>query len=173
MYSSFARRLNDVTDSNALGNLIKEFRQNLHNKLPSFEEFQVNFRALEYKSSFAKSRNIIRYTLSKIDEFKNKDGAKVDYKASNIEHILPQSPKVKLAKHEEYVGSVENLILINPVVNSALANKDFVGKKAVLLKCGMYIDDVIKNATDWNEAEINERTDWLANVAYYQVFKVR
>jgi len=64
------------------------------------------------------------------------------------------------------------LILIDEKTNNTLGNKPFNGKKTVLQKASIHIDDVLKNAVDWTTAEIEQRTINLAKAAYNNVFKI-
>ena len=110
--------------------------------------------------------------MAKIDAHYNKSGVSINYDAMTLEHILPQNPPNKAKDHDEYYGKIGNLLLIDEKTNNDLGNKPFSGKKTVLQKASIYVDDVLKNATDWTTSEIEQRTINFAKVAYNTVFKI-
>lgn len=172
MYSTYARRLTVSNDDNSRLATIRELRQKMREKLPTYDEFQASFKTIRFSRDYTKQKRIIQYTLSKIDKLNNKSGTSIDYDLMTIEHILPQSPKGKAIANIESVGSIGNLILLSETANGSLGNKDFVSKKTVITASNVFVDEILFEAKKWDEDEIRHRTEYLSNAAYYKVFKV-
>lgn len=172
MYSQYARKLSEAKDDSQKLNVIRELRQKMRDRIPTYDEFLAAFKTLEFTNGYTKQKKIIQYTLAKIDEHYNKSGVAINYDAMTLEHILAQNPPNKAKDHDDYYGKIGNLILIDEKTNNNLGNKPFSGKKTVLQKASIHIDDVIKNAGDWTTAEIEQRTINLAKAAYNNVFKI-
>ena len=144
----------------------------MRERIPTYEEFLAAFKTLEFTNGYTKQKKIIQYTLTKIDEHYNKSGIAINYDIMTLEHILSQNPPSKSSNHEDFFGTIGNLLLIDEKTNNALGNKPFSAKKVVLQKSSIYIDDVIKSASDWTSTEIGKRTTNFAKVAYNTVFKI-
>lgn len=172
MYSQYARKLSEAKDDAQKLGVIRELRQKMRDRIPTYDEFLAAFKTLEFTNGYTKQKKIIQYTLSKIDEYYNKSGVVINYDAMTLEHILAQNPSNKVKDHDEYYGKIGNLILIDEKTNNNLGNKPFSGKKTILQKASIHIDDVIKNASDWTTAEIEQRTINIAKAAYNNVFKI-
>ena len=172
MYSQYARKLSEAKDDAQKLNVIRELRQKMRDRIPTYDEFLAAFKTLEFTNGYTKQKKIIQYTMAKIDEHYNKSGVAINYDAMTLEHILAQNPPNKAKNHDDYYGKIGNLILIDEKTNNNLGNKPFSAKKTVLQKASIHIDDVLKNAADWTTAEIEQRTINLAKVAYNNVFKI-
>ena len=172
MYSHYARKLSEAKDDNQRLNVIRDLRQKMRERIPTYDEFLAAFKTLVFTNGYTKQKKIIQYALAKIDEYYNKNGVSINYDAMTLEHILPQNPTNKIKNHDDFYGTIGNLILIDEKTNTVLANKPFAAKKIVLQKSSIYIDNIIKNAKDWTDAEIEKRTINLASIAYNTVFKI-
>ncbi|MFV8479523.1 GmrSD restriction endonuclease domain-containing protein [Mycoplasma sp. T193] len=160
-------------DLNNFSKSINEFFFSLKNKdrFPNDVEFMhclATFNA--YKSKH------IKYILKSLEEFNNKN--LININSATIEHIMPQGvlndewqqmlgPDCDLVQ-EINVHKIGNLTLTN--YNSEMSNNDFLTKlaqdggiKLTPYKLNQYF---IKNdIIEWNEAEINKRSEFLANEA--------
>jgi len=172
MYSQFARKLSDARDDTTRLTVIRDLKQKMKERIPTYEEFLAAFKTLEFTNGYTKQKRIIQYTLSKIDRYSNKSGVEVNYEVMTLEHLLPQNPTHKLADHDDFYGTIGNLLMIDEKTNNALSNKTWAAKKNILEKTSIHIDEVIKKATDWTPKEIEKRTISLAKVAYNFVFKI-
>jgi uncharacterized protein with ParB-like and HNH nuclease domain len=172
MYSTYGRKLSAASDDNLRSQIIKELKQKMREKLPTYDEFLASFRNIKFVKDFTKQKRIIQYTLSKIDKHYNDSGTTIDYETMTLEHILPQNPKVKGHVNSEHVGLLGNLILISEATNNAMANDDFAIKKKILLSSNIFIDQIISSSTEWTDREIDQRTELLAKNAYNTVFKI-
>jgi len=172
MYSTYGRKLADAQDDADRIAVIRELKQKMREKLPTYDEFLASFKTIRFANDFTKQKKIIQYTLAKIDKFKNSNGISIDYDTMTIEHILPQNPKNKSVNHDLYYGVIGNLILIDESLNNKLANKDFLMKVASLKAANIFIDASLNAAIKWDSAEIENRTEQLAELAYNEVFKI-
>lgn len=172
MYSQFARKLSEAKDDNTRIAIIKDLRQKMKERIPTYEEFLAAFKTIEFTNGYTKQKRIIQYTLSKIDKHFNKSGIEINYDVMTLEHLLPQNPQHKLSDHDAFYGTIGNLLIIDKKTNNSLGNKPFNAKKIVLEKTSIHIDDVIKKAVEWTPNEIEKRTTTLAKIAYNVVFKI-
>jgi uncharacterized protein with ParB-like and HNH nuclease domain len=172
MYSTYGRKLAACNSDQDQLTVIRELQLKMREKLPTYDEFLANFKSLKYTNKFTKNKKTIQYTLKQIDKHFNSNGVPIDYDLMTIEHILAQNPKMKATNHDLFVGSIGNLVYIDSKTNGDLENKDFLAKKPILLKASIFIDDVLKDATEWTESEISNRTEKLAEFAYNRVFKI-
>lgn len=174
MYSSSARKLVAASDDSSRLAVIRELRQKMREKLPTFDEFYANFKIFKFTNGFTKQKKTIFYILSKFDGFYNRNAASIHYDLMTIEHILPQNPtsSMKLPNQDEYVGLIGNLILVSEEMNNNLGTKSFPEKQFTLQSSSVYVDEKIVNATNWTESEIEARTLFIAQKAYNEVFKI-
>ena len=172
MYSNAARELYNAKDTNERVKAIRDLKQSMRSKLPTLEEFVINFSNLKFTNEFTKHKKIIQYTLSKYDNYFNANGSTVHYERMTIEHFLSQNPPKKLLNHDETVGMIGNLILVDESTNVKLDNKDFAAKKKIISQTNLYIDKLIKDAAKWGPNEISKRTEYFAKLAYTKVFKI-
>lgn len=172
MYSNSARRLSEAKDDVTRLNVIRDLKQKMKEKIPTFDEFLASFKTLGFTNGYTKQKRIIQYTLTKIYKFYHKSGVPINYELMTLEHLLPQNPPTKSSKHSDYVGKIGNLILIDEATNNILGNKSFQVKKNILIERNVYLDDLVKTATDWTEHDIEKRTNLLADIAFRTVFKI-
>lgn len=170
MYSNYGRKLSIATDDASRLAVIRECRQKMKEKIPTFDEFLAAFKTLKFTNGYTKQKKIIQYTLSKFDSFYNKNGVSINYDLMTLEHILSQNPSVKAANHDNYVGQIGNLILVDELTNNALGRKSFIDKKTILTSANIHIDNSISIATDWTNIEIEARTTDIATKAFNAVF---
>ena len=58
-------------------------------------------------------------------------------------------------------------------LNNELGNKNFLDKKRILEAKNVVLDEKVKAATSWGKQHIEERTKWLADKAYEEVWKIK
>jgi len=173
MYSQFGRKLNEAKEDEDKLRVIRQLRQKMSEKIPTFEEFVASFKTLEFTNGYTKKKNIIHYTLSKIDSYYSKNkGLEINYNLMTIEHLLPQSTTAKKDVDSSSVGKIGNLILVDSKTNSKLDSKPFAAKKVILQKSNIFLDNEISVSKIWTAKEIEERTLKLATIAYNNVFKI-
>jgi hypothetical protein len=172
MYSNYGRKLSLATDDASRLAVIRECRQKMREKIPTFDEFLAAFKTLKFTNGYTKQKKIIQYTLAKFDGFYNKNGVSINYDLMTLEHILAQNPSVKAINHDNYVGQIGNLVLVDEQTNNSLGRKSFLEKKVILTSTTIHIDNSISNSTDWTSAEIEARTTDIATKAFNTVFTI-
>ena len=172
MYSNYGRKLSIATDDASKLAVIRECRQKMREKIPTFDEFLAAFKTLKFTNGYTKQKKIIQYTLAKFDGFYNKNGVSINYDLMTLEHILSQNPSVKAVNHDNFVGQVGNIILVDEQTNNALGRKSFTEKKTILTNANIHIDNIISSARDWTSAEIEARTTDIATKAFNTVFTI-
>jgi hypothetical protein len=170
MYASSARQLLEAVTNDGKAVVIKEFISKLHDRVPSYEEFEAAFAEIRFTDDNTRQRQLVRYLLRRIDEYM-RDGLMPDYGRMTIEHILPQRPNQGAEKPDE-MGMMGNLILIDGKLNDKLGNKVPTEKIQMLVDADVPLDECLRNATTWDEAAIRERTKKLAELCYQKIFRV-
>lgn len=172
MYSLYGRKLSSATNDTDRIHIIRELRMRMREKIPTYDEFLAAFRTLKFTNGYTKQKRIIHYTLSKFDEYYNKNGSVIDYDLMTIEHLMSQSVLVKNPSHDLIVGQVGNLVLVDEKTNNILGAKSFTDKKAILAKTNLYLDPFLQTASEWTITHIEQRTADIANKAFKEVFKI-
>lgn len=98
-----------------------------------------------------------RYILAQIELFGN-DHDSIDYENETIEHISDKKNK------QEYLNKIGNLTLLTKTDNNDISNFSYDQKKEFYGKHSRKIVNMIK-ASVWNEAEVNKRSNELAEIA--------
>lgn len=165
MYAAHARAFANAADSNALGICITDFKKKVKDKVPARDVFVSKFKQLSYLNT--RQRNVIRYTLWKIDRSRN-PAVDIDRNSSSIEHISPQ------ANHNYCTHYIGNLLLVPVKFNSEkLGSKSFSEKKILLTDGGYALDSLVTAAATWTTQEVEKRTQELAEYAYDTVWSIR
>lgn len=165
MYAAHARELANAKDSNALGISIKNFKNKIKDRVPAKDVFVSKFKQLNYLN--ARQRDILRYTLWKIDKIRN-SAVDVDRSTGSLEHLSPQ------ASGAQMIHSIGNLILVPAKFNGdVLGAKPFSEKKRLLVQHGYTPDQEIQSASTWGAPEIEKRLNFMAELAYETVWRVK
>ena len=172
MYSTYGRKLSSSPDDSTRLAVIRELKKKMKEKIPTYDEFLASFRTLKFTNGYTKHKKIIQYTLAKFDQHYNKNGVSINYEMMTLEHILSQNPSRKAINHDNYMGQIGNLILVDEQTNNSLGTKSFIDKKKILTNANIFLDNVIISATDWTQAEIDARTNDIAAKAYSTVFSI-
>jgi hypothetical protein len=170
MYASAARNLMGVDDHKVRSKLIGEFIQKLRDRVPAYEEFEVNFRNLAYSDENTKQKGLVKYVLQEVDK-KVRKGETVSYDQMTLEHIGAQNPGGNNPISQESVAEIGNLILVPQPLNNQLGNKKFSEKRQILKQNHVLMDEIILGAKQWTAAEIEKRTKWLSDQAFNKVWK--
>jgi len=168
LYSKFAQELSSTDNEDKIQSIINtNLLRKLKEKLPGFDEFEVNFMDLIYTKNKQRDKKIIQYILEKFMG-ENINALPVDYNSASIEHLLPQSKG-----DEAIVGNIGNLILVDKTTNAEkLKDLDF-GKKIEILKNRKYpIDSYLSSASKWTEEEIKDRGKSMAHKAYHEIWRL-
>jgi hypothetical protein len=98
-------------------------------------------------------------------------GVAMDHDQMTIEHIAPQSPTAGTNVSAEDLAKLGNLLWCDGPLQEKLKNKPFAEKKALLKKHPVPGSSEITTQDDWGTAEIDARTEHLAELAYNEVWK--
>lgn len=172
MYAYHARQL-DSADQRDKIDALDELKQKLRDKLPSLDEFKANFLEINYSSTYTKEKSLVKYVLTKYDRYyssKAKSGVAVNYDLMTLEHIFAENDTSQSIDIED-IGKIGNLLLMEESLNSKLGNKPFAKKHPTYLSANIFLDDKIKNATNWDKTSIVDRANFIAEKLYNEVFK--
>ncbi|GCL64500.1 DUF262 domain-containing protein [Pseudaquabacterium pictum] len=165
MYAAHARDFANAADSNALGICITDFKKKVKDKVPARDVFISKFKQLNYLNT--RQRDVLRYTLWNIDKSRNA-AVDIDRASSSLEHLSPQ------ANHNYWTHYIGNLLLVPIKFNGdKLGSKSFVDKKVLLTAGGYALDSHVLAATAWTHAEVEKRTQELAEYAYDTVWAIK
>lgn len=169
MYSSFARKLFEATDSQEAGDEINELVSKLRYRRPSYDEFVVAFRDIAYTNTNSKQKNLVRYILRRISEHNNYKYP-CDMEELTIEHLHPQSTLVN-DWTETNVGQLGNLIFLDQKLNGSLKTKEISEKLSILEKAGYDIPTELQGVTEWTPTLSQSRTDNIAEISYNTIWR--
>lgn len=164
MYAVHARNLSNCKNTSEVGEEIVKFREKIRTKIPNKIGFINNFKKLSYDDF--RRKEVLKYVLWRMNNylypavaFRRED--------ATFEHISSQYEKLK------NMHSIGNLMLIPDAFNSRdLSNKSFQEKKTVLANGGFKLDEILLKNNEWNEDSIEERSDFMANLAYEDIWKI-
>ncbi|MBD2782860.1 DUF262 domain-containing protein [Xenorhabdus szentirmaii] len=165
-YSEHAIKLTATTSHDQIQSILNSLFKSLESKLPSFDEFYVNFSELNYLSNKTRNKNIIKYILSKQlgDAI---SCLNINHHLLTIEHYIPES-NIKSGVSGEIIGSIGNLLLIDEVTNNnVLKNSAIEEKYNILNKSGYPLNKTYIMNPLWGEQEIKQRTEMIAKQLYY------
>ncbi|HEO0719550.1 TPA: HNH endonuclease, partial [Yersinia enterocolitica] len=161
-------KLTKSSNLDEIQSVLNSLFRSLSKKLPSYEEFRVNFIELNYISNKTRSKNIIKYALSKqLGDAIN--CLNIDHDFLTLEHYISES-ELKKGEKESVVGSIGNLLLIDDKTNSSILNNlDVKGKYKILTKLIYPLEKTFITEADWDEVKVKERTAKIAHVLYNSV----
>ena len=169
IYSRHAIELSKAETNDDIQKTLNSLTKSLHNKLPSYDEFEVKFVGLCYLSNKTKSKSLIKYILSKL---LGSESACLDIKHDTltIEHLIPEA-EIKNGTKCDLVGNIGNLILIDSKTNeSKLGNKNIKEKMEILRENNYPMKTAfIDIDSEWNSESVLERSKKMSNSIYYSV----
>ncbi|HDL7339044.1 TPA: DUF262 domain-containing protein [Yersinia enterocolitica] len=168
IYSEHAIRLTKSSNTDEIQSVLNSLFRSLNKKLPSYEEFHVNFIELNYISNKTRSKNIIKYALSKqLGDAIN--CLNIDHDFLTLEHYISES-ELKNGEKESVVGSIGNLLLIDDKTNNSILNNLDVKEKYNVLSELIYpLEKTFITEAEWDEVKVKERTSRIAHVLYNSV----
>lgn len=171
MYAALGRRLSEAEDTQAAVEVIRDLKEKLRERVPSWEEVKALFPEIIYTENFTKQRSLMKYVLVGLEKA-GTSAVSVNYDSMTIEHLVSQSQIGTDNWADAIVGQAGNLILISEDLNSKLKDKTFKQKKRILLDDGFDLPEDILSADDWSPEDIKKRTIALAKHAYENVWKI-
>lgn len=175
-YLKQARVIRDAPDKYSIKGLRKELSGLIERYAPD-SIFETNLKEEKFSS---RGNTHIRYFLITIEDYmewyesgaqgvpKCKDKMRVfDVKKTTIEHIYSQNARKEFKDDilEGIKHTLGNLTILGPEDNIAQANKPPEKKFEVLKKSNLKMNRDIANNNNWTQAQIEERTKKLANMA--------
>jgi len=85
-----------------------------------------------------------------------------------LEHIYPQRPAAadRFANHDEYVGRIGNLTLLDHRLNQEAQNSVFIDKRDRFYRdSAIFLTQELLAKEAWTSADIDERQRHLGNLA--------
>jgi hypothetical protein len=142
--------------------------ESMVNLIPRDDKF-----ASAVKTASVPTASLARYYLRKIQIIADgKDEPEYtpnQDKDITLEHVLPQKPsadwKLPADKMQALYNRLGNLALLQGSVNSKLGNIGFNQKQPELAKSNFSLTNMIAKQADWNEKEISDRQQQLADYA--------
>jgi len=171
MYAALGRRLWEAEDTHGAFEVIRDLKQKLRERVPSWEEVKAVFPQIIYTEKFTKQRALMKYALVGLAKAAT-TGVNVDYEAMTIEHLAPQTTIGRDGWTDATVGQVGNLILVTEGLNSKLKDKPFREKKRILQRHHFPLPQDLLDADAWTPGHVTARTTELARAAYRKVWKI-
>jgi uncharacterized protein with ParB-like and HNH nuclease domain len=160
----------DIVDSNLLRKVLREGE-----RIKSWPSDAAFKKAIVERPIYAETkdnRRRIKFVFQKIQEKISKEI--VDFSNLNIEHVLPQTLtdtwKEVLGdnpqeKQKQWGDTLGNLTMVTDGSNSSMSNKEFTEKLEYLKCSNLAINSYFKDKNSWNISDIQERAEYLANLA--------
>ena len=123
MYASSARQLLESSDKNEKQQVLSEFIGKLGERIPSAEEFHAGFAEIWFTDENARSRQLVRYLLRRLDTHL-RERVIPDYELFTIEHLSPQNPAGKLPVSGDVIGTMGICCLWTESSTESLKNKE-------------------------------------------------
>lgn len=164
-YSEHAIKLTNSTSHDEVQSILNSLFKALKSKLPSFDEFYVNFTELNYLSNKTRSKGVIKYILSKQlgDAI---SCLNINHHLLTIEHYIPESA-IKSGISGDIIGGIGNLLLIDEVTNNNILKNSAIETKHKILKDSNYpLEQTYILSPLWGEQEVKQRTEMIARQLY-------
>ena len=165
-YSKYSLKLHNEKDKNIISSVLKDFEKDMRNSLPSYKEFENNFKKLKYTDEEQKDKKKIQYIFSKIERYLMST-QELDILSLSIEHIDPQS------NENDFSGAIGNLLILGADLNSDIGNLPFEKKlekyKTSNFKSTLQFYEENRNKTIWTKEDIDKRTIDIADLLYKEI----
>jgi hypothetical protein len=134
---------------------------------PSDAEVSSNFSRLSFGAAQSNVAQVvlraIEYKLRQTEEIEVAPPERV-----HLEHIYPQKPEAadKLPNHDEYVGRIGNLTLLDRRLNQQAQNSGFIHKRDNFYnQSELRLTRELLTEDDWTPAKIDARQEHLRDIA--------
>ena len=158
MYASHAKSLSGVSETVRRRKVISEFVDKLASKLPSKDIFLAKFKDLKYSDKYSIQKRDVQYVVTKLFALMFPAVA-INPSEMSIEHIEPQS---SILMTDAELASIGNLWFLKTAFNNQLGNSPAIVKLRQYKDSQLPCDKVLLTATNWSAAEIQLRTEKLA-----------
>ena len=172
MYALHARELRRASKTQQKVAAIDALIVKLRDKLPSYQEFEADFRGILASEKFTKRKALVQYIFGRMTA-EYLGGVALEPERMTIEHIADQSQTPGSGLSDLEVAEIGNLLLVTEGLNNAkLKDRPFAQKLEILGATPVWMDDYLRKQTNWTATQIRERTDFLAKLAYAEVWKL-
>lgn len=171
MYALHARDLRKARTSTEKNQVITDLITKLRSRVPTYQEFEVDFRTLLCSEKFTKRKALVQYTLRRITQAFSKD-VSIEWDGMTLEHLACQSAADGKTFTDDQVAEIGNLVLVSAELNAKLGKKTVPEKIRILRASKVWVDDFLLAQKHWTPAEVRARTDHLAKVAFEQVWRI-
>jgi hypothetical protein len=173
MYASWAQRLTNAKTPAARQSVLGEITKNLKQRMPAKADFVAGFTEIRYSDEFTRQKKLVKYILARVEAHLSKAGVAIDFDNMTIEHVAPQNPAKGAAQvvSNKHVAMIGNLLLCDAKLQDDLKNHGFEKKKQILKASGLGAAKAITTRSAWTQAEIEKRTQDLAELAYSKIWK--
>lgn len=161
IYSSFAIELRKATTKSQANDVItNKLIMPLEKIYPSWSDFSIGFKKLEYSKQDIPSNVKCKYAINKLNTLYSQKLIFED--DGSIEHILPEDDKETF--------NIGNLILLEESINGFAKDKDYVQKKILYANSNYaWVKDFLSKNPDWDKSKIESRAEELAKLYYTNV----
>lgn len=168
MYSQHSIELSEAQDNDSVQKVLASITRKLSEKLPSYSEFEVKFLELSYLSNRTKSKQVIKYSLSKLLGAQS-NGLDINHVNLTIEHLIPEAHS-KVGVAPEVIGNVGNLLLTDASTNGhKLKDKAPNDKIKILASTGYPLDINFIRDGQWSEDKVLERAKNISEFVYNKI----
>lgn len=140
----------------------------LSSKVPDFQNFRKALSKIYFIDGKPRYKKLIQYIFRRWEAYLRVTN-ELEMAEITIEHIMPQ------ASDNPNVGLLGNLLPLAGQLNHTAGDKDFLTKmsfyKRSQFKIVMQFVEKYSGKEEWNEKDIFQRTNEIAKILYYDVFK--
>ncbi len=154
---------------------------------PTADDLEDAFREGRYYGAGGINQERIRLLLSGVDAKLQREADKsepmtIEYDGLQVEHVIPQKWRqywpvtetegdaraVAEDQRDRHIHRIGNLTLVTAQLNPSLSNDPWTAKKQELAKHSkLELNALLIEQDDWDEARIDERSQWLAHQIDY------
>ena len=150
--------------------ILYSLSKELDDFLPDFDTFKSALSEIYFLDGKPRYKKLIQYIFKKWESYLIATN-ELEMAEITIEHILPQST------NHPYVGMLGNLLPLAGQLNHTAGDKDYTTKlylyKKSQFKTVIQFVDKYSNKEDWTEHDILQRTNDIAKLLYYEIFRVK
>lgn len=164
----YCEKSKDINNKNI--KVTKELLENMADIVPNDSLFKTSFQ-----TATVSKNPLARYYLRVLENEARGDKnpelvPNENQDIVNLEHILPQKLNQNWSNflpedHQAYYKRIGNLTLLKTKVNSDLSDANFNDKKIVYINSDFTITKSLSNKTQWNKIDIEERQNYLSELA--------
>ena len=170
-YSKYARSLRQSKTKAQSKKIIDEMKNDFNTKLPDYNSFLGGFHEKWFTNNKDKDKKVIQYIFKKWENYLQPT-EELDLYKITLEHISPQS-----SQENKEIGKIGNLLPIASEINNEADISKYQEKIKIFKKSQLEIvkEFIIKYGTlsDWTDEDINKRTEDMAKIAYYDIWKIQ